>query len=143
MKRRQTSLPQDLEFSEEAPSSAHGFGDPQIQKYRGGKPPKQKGPKKPPVHTTAGLTRFSSSRVFTQSGNEKILIANNRKRKYLMIQNVGTVEILLGFSGSVKNGIELPAGAQLDFSSGYVPFNEIKAFSIGDGELAVLEGSTV
>lgn len=96
-----------------------------------------------PVKHTVAQQRFqSSTRV---ASTEIQLIAANPTRSYLLIQNTGGNDILLGFGAqpttSGDNAIVLPASTQLDFPSGNVPMNEIYVISTGGSTFAVLEGS--
>jgi len=97
-----------------------------------------------------GKTQKTLQHIFVSSNrsidtSQQSLLAASSSRCYLLIQNTGGLDILLGFGAfptlDGANAIVLPPNTQIDFPSGYVPNNEIYAVCSGNGQVAILEGT--
>lgn len=86
-----------------------------------------------------------TSTTFSTSATPLPILAASRNRRYLLIQNVGTVTVFLGFGVKANvngnNSVELPAGSVFSIDTGVVPNNEINAVSATAGRVAVVDGS--
>lgn len=100
-------------------------------------------PKHPPIAPIA-RTKMTTTRVAT-SLTAILIVAASEKRNYLLIQNTGTVDIMLGFGSTPNvtgdNAVILTVGTQIDFSAGIVPNNEIYAVSVGQSFANIIDGT--
>ncbi|PCI44001.1 MAG: hypothetical protein COB41_05550 [Proteobacteria bacterium] len=90
-----------------------------------------------------GYHKFTSSTADISTVASSVVGAS-KARNYLLIQNIGTETIFLGFNVTPKingeNSIELPAGFQISFENGIVPNTAINALSVVGSRISVLEG---
>jgi len=149
MARRSTALPKEHRRGRPVPSASHGVSASRtLSKQAAARKAKRVSkPAQALEATTIKQLRhdFTSNTISTDSVAKNISAASP-KRAYLLIQNVGSVTVYLGF-GTVPNtdgngSIEVPAGSQLDFSNGIVPDGDIAAVSLSPGKLAILEGTS-
>lgn len=92
------------------------------------------------VVTTPDLN-FYTAPVFV-SAKVQIVRGANKNRKYLALQNNGTVDIFLSFGASadINTSHTLPPDGVWTFESGYVPNNEFSAVATTGALLTVTEG---
>jgi hypothetical protein len=76
------------------------------------------------------------------TGNSTLLLAENKFRKYLIIQNVGSVAMWINFTNAATAGagsVELLPGGigVLSFETNYVPTDAV--YGIGNGAVYTLK----
>lgn len=134
---KQTDLDSNHTRSNQPPSRSYGFAQSNTPSVR-----------RNPAHPqgTQTLTRMQSTRVFVNT-DPQVIVAASSNRNYLLIQNNGTSDVLLGFGvipnldGS--NAMVLASGSQYDFSSGIVPNNEVYAVSSASNSISINDGTMV
>jgi len=86
---------------------------------------------------------FYSSTI-NLSTTASVVLGKNEGRRYVMLQNIGTTTIFLGFgvqpNVSGNSSIEIPSGFQYSFEAGYCPSNEVYAITGSTGRVTVVEG---
>lgn len=122
------------------PSSAQGFGEARREGQL------SRAMARPKVNSIIEPLVFASSTEVTNA-NARTILGNNLNRRYLMIQNVGTTTVYLGFgvvpNVSGDNSVEVPSGYALFFDGGYVPVNDINAVSASENKISILEGNAL
>lgn len=139
MKRGQSSLPDVYGAISDTPVSARGFSTPQRLVD---KPAVTKGGT--PIVVTRNPTHDFYSSTVQVSTVPQPVVGPNRNRRYLLIQNVGTSTVFLGFgvtpSVTGNGAVQLPPNSAISMENGICPNNEITAVSSTAGTLAILEG---
>lgn len=136
---KQTALPESLTAQPINPVTANGLVKHNPVPRTSSKKPISRSPTliRNPNHKFYSSTKTVQSIASTISGA-------NESRRYLLLQNVGTVTAYFGFGVTPKldgtDAIEIPPGFGIEFD-GIVPNNAIEAISTGQTIIAIIEGS--
>jgi hypothetical protein len=114
------------------PSQARGFT------FGGtGAPPKTKS------IAPVALTKMSTASFISSAIPQQILAAN-KLRNYLLIQNNGLNTLFVGFGTTPNlngfNALQLPANTGISFETGICPNNEVTVVSTSETLVTVIEG---
>ncbi len=94
------------------------------------------------INIPPALNMYTSTQYTTVRANQ--IFGANEHRRYLLVQNIGTTTIFIGFGSTPSiigdNAIELNAGFEISFDAGFCPTNEASAISATQGKLTILEG---
>lgn len=99
-----------------------------------------------PVRPNPTLIRFPNHTFYNTSlpvtAVSQTILSFNPTRRYLLIQNVGINDLVLGFNipATLADGVQLPSGFQIVWENGIVPNNAIQAFSSTGTTVVILEG---
>jgi len=130
----ETDLPYDVTRTIGGPSSSLGFSE-----GFGASP--QGGGNQQAIDKSVSYT-FKSYSVNSQS-NAQVLVGGSPLRKYLAIQNNGTVNVYLGFGTPPNldgvNSIVLPPNTGITFENKVVPSNDIYVISSVSALVCVLD----
>ncbi len=86
-----------------------------------------------------------SVNMYSVNNESRVIAAANKKRRYMLIQNVGANDAWINFGGTAINaarGILLPAGTSLEFNNA-VPNNEVQAVCLPTTRLSVCEANVL
>lgn len=86
-----------------------------------------------------------SVNMYSINNQSRVIAAANKKRRYMLIQNVGANDAWINFGNVAINGergILLPAGTSLEFNSA-VPNNEVQAVCLPTTRLSVCEANVI
>lgn len=137
-----TDIPNEHTQAIGAPSRAYGFGNEKI--HRAAQAAKKTVVKLlGKVFAQAVPCNFYSSGFVTNTVVQQ-LVGPNRHRRYLAIQNNGTVDVFIAFGLSPTingvNSFKMPPNAVYTFESGLVPINDIRCISASASNIAIVEG---
>ena len=86
-----------------------------------------------------------SVNMYSINNQSRVIAAANKKRRYMLIQNVGANDCWISFGSVAVNGargILLVAGSSLEFNNA-VPNNEVQAVCLPTTRLSVCEANVV
>jgi hypothetical protein len=99
-----------------------------------------------PVQEIQTQYKMKSATLFVGT-DPQVILAGSVSRRYLLIQNIGAVDVWLGFgttpSAANTIGILLFAGTQLSWENRVVPNNDIQAIANAQAQLSIIEGVAV
>lgn len=135
---RQNDLPGGIDQGVLPSSSALGFNKNFPRPLR----PISDGPAQPVAIARSYISSRFSTNTVVVSSEQRLLIGRSPARNFLLIQNIGATDIWIGFGSQVAvgNGVLLPVNAQIDFSGGIVPQNEVYVVCATSGNIAVVQG---